>query len=219
MTASLSTSSCRRPAPARLTALAALGLALAMSMVQPAFAERADQAKPLVLEADNASYDDVKQIYTLTGNVVLTKGTMVLKSDAAELRTDPEGYQYAIATSKPGRQAYIRQKRDGVDEYIDGWGDRIEYDGKTEVNKLIGHARAARVSGVGAKILDEIRGAVITYDSRNEYYTATGGDNNTTAGNPSGRVRAVLSPRADASAPAASGAPLDLKPSTAPAKP
>nr|CAC19344.1 hypothetical protein [Cupriavidus necator] len=148
MTASLTTSSCRRTAPALMAAIAAIGLFLA----QPAFAERADQTKPLVLEADNASYDDVKQIYTLTGNVVLTKGTMVLKSDAAELRTDPEGYQYAIATSKPGRQAYIRQKRDGVDEYIDGWGDRIEYDGKSEINKLIGNARAARVSRVGAKI-------------------------------------------------------------------
>lgn len=199
-------------------ALAAIGVAFAVGLAQPAFAERADQGKPLVLEADNASYDDVKQIYTLTGNVVLTKGTMVLKSDAAELRTDPEGYQYAIATSKPGHQAYIRQKRDGVDEYIDGWGDRIEYDGKSEINKLIGNARAARVSGVGAKIIDEIRGAVITYDSRNEYYTATGGDNNAASGNTSGRVRAVLSPRADASAPAASGAPLDLKPS-APPKP
>lgn len=215
MTASLTTWSCRRLAPALLAATAALGLTLA----QPAFAERADQEKPLVLEADNASYDDVKQIYTLTGNVVLTKGTMVLKSDAAELRTDAEGYQYAIATAKPGRLAYIRQKRDGVDEYIDGWGDRIEYDGKSEINKLIGHARAARVSGVGAKIIDEIRGAVITYDSRNKFYTATGGDNNTTAGGSSGRVRAVLSPRADASAPAASGAPLNLKPSAAPAKP
>ncbi|WP_019449651.1 lipopolysaccharide transport periplasmic protein LptA [Cupriavidus sp. BIS7] len=214
MTASLTTLACRRTAPALLAAIAALGLTLA----QPVFAERADQTKPLVLEADNASYDDVKQIYTLTGNVVLTKGTMVLKSDAAELRTDPEGYQYAVATSKPGHQAYIRQKRDGVDEYIDGWGDRIEYDGKSEINKLIGNARAARVSGVGAKILDEIRGAVITYDSRNEFYTATGGENNTTAGNQSGRVRAVLSPRStQASAPA--GAPVDLRPSSQPAQP
>jgi lipopolysaccharide export system protein LptA len=32
---------------------------------------------------------------------------------------------------------------------------------------------------------------VITYDSRNEFYTATGGDNNASAGNPSGPRRAV----------------------------
>lgn len=212
MTASLTTLSCRRIVPALLAATAALGLSLA----QPAMAERADKDKPLVLEANNASYDDVKQIYTLTGNVVLTKGTMVLKSDAAQIRTDPEGYQYAVATANPGKQAYIRQKRDGVDEYIDGWGDRIEYDGRQEMSKLIGHARAARIAG--AKMVDEIRGAVITYDSRNEYYTAAGGDNNTSTGNPSGRVRAVLSPRAD-QASGAQAAPLELKPAPAPGKP
>ncbi|WP_342052814.1 MULTISPECIES: lipopolysaccharide transport periplasmic protein LptA [unclassified Cupriavidus] len=209
MTSSQTTPSRRRPAAVALLAMVA---ALGLSLAGPAHAERADRDKPLVLEADNASYDDVKQIYTLTGNVVLTKGTMVLKSDAAELRTDPEGYQYAIATAKPGRQAYIRQKRDGVDEYIDGWGDRIEYDGKQELSRLIGHARAARVAGT--KVIDEIRGALITYDSRNEFYTAAGGGDTTAAGAPSsGRVRAVLSPRADASAPAA---PLDLKPSPVP---
>ncbi|MGO4282210.1 MULTISPECIES: lipopolysaccharide transport periplasmic protein LptA [Cupriavidus] len=214
MTPSLTTLSCRRIVPALAVAIAALGATLA----QPALAERADKDKPLVLEANNASYDDVKQIYTLTGNVVLTKGTMVLKSDAAQIRTDPEGYQYAVATANPGRQAYIRQKRDGVDEYIDGWGDRIEYDGKQEMSKLIGHARAARIAG--AKTVDEIRGAVITYDSRNEYYTAAGGDNNTSTGNPSGRVRAVLSPRADpASGAAAPPPPLELKPAPAPGKP
>ncbi|MFC4520543.1 lipopolysaccharide transport periplasmic protein LptA [Cupriavidus pinatubonensis] len=209
MIASLSTLSRRRAAPVLLAAAAVLA-----ALAPPAaHAERADRDKPLVLEADNASYDDVKQIYTLTGNVVLTKGTMVLKSDAAEIRTDPEGYQYAVATAKGGKQAYIRQKRDGVDEYMDGWGDRIEYDGKQELSKLIGHARMVRLQG--AKLVDEIRGAVLTYDSRNEFYTAAGGGDNTSAGNPSGRVRAVLSPRQEASG-AAAAPPLDLKPAPAP---
>ncbi|WP_296228311.1 lipopolysaccharide transport periplasmic protein LptA [Ralstonia sp. UBA689] len=176
--------------------LRAAGLALAAVLLLPAlpaYAERADRDKPLVLEADNASYDDLKQVYHLTGNVVLTKGTMVLRSDEAELRTDPEGYNYAIATSKPGNLAFIRQKRDNVDEYIQGYGERIEYDGKQEISKLITRARMERLQG--ATQLDEIRGAVITYDGQKEFYTATGGAENTTAANPSGRVRAVLAPR------------------------
>ncbi|MCY1236058.1 Lipopolysaccharide export system protein LptA [compost metagenome] len=150
--------------------------------------------------------------------MVLTKGTMILKSDAAELRTDPEGYQFAVATAKPGKQAYIRQKREGVDEYIDGWGDRIEYDGKQEYSKLIGNARMARLQG--AKQVDEIRGAVLTYDSRKEFYTAAGGGSgDAAAANPSGRVRAVLSPRQDQKTGATGniGSPLDLKPAPAPA--
>lgn len=208
------TTSSRRIAVAALFALAA---AAGLAVSAPALAERADRDKPLVLEADNASYDDVKQVYTLTGNVVLTKGTMVLKSDAAEVRTDPEGYQYAVATSKPGRQAYIRQKRDNVDEYIDGWGDRIEYNGKVEIAKLIGNARMVRLEG--AKVADEIRGAVLTYDSRNEFYTATGGGGNATAGGPSGRVRAILSPRQNQAGADGSGSPVELKSSPPPAKP
>lgn len=201
----------RRLATAMLPAFAVAS----MLFVAPAQAEKADRDKPLVLEADNASYDDVKQIYTLTGNVVLTKGTMVLKSDAAEVRTDPEGYQFAVATSKPGgKQAYIRQKREGLDEYIDGWGDRIEYDGKQELSKLIGHARMARLQG--AKLVDEIRGAVLTYDSQKEFYTAAGGADNATPGSPSGRVRAVLSPR---QAQPSDQDAVELKPAPAPAKP
>jgi lipopolysaccharide export system protein LptA len=143
---------------------------------------------------------------------------MILKSDAAELRTDPEGYQFAVATAKPGRQADIRQKREGVDEYIDGWGDRIEYDGKQEFSKLIGNARMARLQG--AKLVDEIRGAVLTYDSRKEFYTAAGGGSgDAAAANPSGRVRAVLSPRQDQKpgTPGSVGSPLDLKSAPAPA--
>lgn len=206
-------------APCRLATalLSALAATFCLVLAVPAYAERADRDKPLVLEADNANYDDVKQVYTLTGNVVLTKGTMILKSDTAEVRTDPEGYQYAVATSKGGKQAYIRQKREGVDEYIDGWGDRIEYDGKQEMSKLIGNARMARLQG--AKQLDEIRGAQLTYDSRNEFYTATGGAS--APGGQSGRVRAVLSPRQNQAAGAgqSGSSPLDLKAAPAPSRP
>ena len=78
----------------RVAGLAPLALIAALLLpALPAHAERADRDKPLVLEADNASYDDVKQVYHLTGNVVLTKGTMVLRSDAAELRTDSGGHR------------------------------------------------------------------------------------------------------------------------------
>ena len=165
-----------------------------------------------MLEADNASYDDVKQVYTLTGNVVLTKGTMVLKSDAAELRTDPEGYQYAIATAAGQARLYppeARQRR-RVHRRL-GRPHRVRRQARHL--KLIGQARMARLAA--GKQIDEIRGAVITYDSNNEYYTASSsGDKGAVTS--SGRVRAVLSPRQPASAPAAP--PLELKPAPAPSK-
>lgn len=46
-----------------------------------AFAERADRDKPLQLEANKVSIDDAKKIQILEGDVVLIKGTMILKAD------------------------------------------------------------------------------------------------------------------------------------------
>jgi len=47
-------------------------------------AEKADREKPTTIDADRLSHDDQKQITTFTGNVVLTKGTLILRGDRME---------------------------------------------------------------------------------------------------------------------------------------
>ena len=42
---------------------------------------------------------------------------------------------------------------------------------------------------------DEVHGSVITYDGQKDFYTAKAGTDVAGPGNPSGRVRAMLSPR------------------------
>lgn len=174
----------RAPAVYLLAALALIALAA------PAQAERADRDKPLQFEADHARYDDLQQVYQLDGHVVLTKGTMVLRGDAAEVRVDPEGYQHAIARAKPGNLVMLRQKRDGTPNgYIEGYGDTADYDGKTETAWLTGHAKLRRLEG--SKMLDEIQGSKILYDSHNQTYAAQSGTNDSQ----DGRVRAVIIPQ------------------------
>ena len=57
----------------------------------------------------------------------------------------------------------------------------------------------------GSEVADEITGATIVWDNTSEIFKVEGGA--TSAANPTGRVRAVLSPRAEpASAPAAAAA-------------
>jgi lipopolysaccharide export system protein LptA len=187
-----------RPVFLSLRALRALAAAFAVlgALASPlAHAEHADRDKPLNIESDHMSYDDLKQVNIFTGNVTMTKGTILLKADRVEVTQDPEGYQYATAYYKPGGPlAYMRQKRDGVDEYIDGWGQTIYYNGKTEVATLTTQATLKRLAG-GTKVLDEIHGSVITYDTYNEVYTANSGADQVNANNPNGRVRATLAPR------------------------
>jgi len=180
--------------------LAALGL-MAVLTCQPAHAEKADRSKPLNVEADNGRYDDVKQLGIFTGNVVVTKGTMSMRAAHIEVRQSPDGAQFGIATAEEGKRAIFRQKREGLDEYIEGEGERIEYDGKADVVRFVNRAVIRRFRG--AVLADETAGSTIVYDNVAEVFNVVGGAAAATPTNPSGRVRAVLTPR---EVPAASGA-------------
>lgn len=191
--------------------LASLGLALALAVAAgPAVAERADRNKPMNVEADALRYDDLKQTSVFTGNVVVTKGTILIRGARIDVRQDPDGYQYGVVTAAPGKLAFYRQKREGVDEYIEGEGETIEYNGKTDQVKFIKRAEMRRIRG--GSLADEVVGSLITYDNTTDVFTVDGGPASPAIG---GRVRAVLTPKPAASGPAASGAPpAQLRPST-----
>jgi lipopolysaccharide export system protein LptA len=151
------------------------------SLGPQAFAERADKTKAAVIIADRSSGDDLKQTQLFTGDVVLTKGTIILRADQLTTRQDPEGYNYGTAlATKPGKLAYFKQKREGVDEYIEGQAERIDYDEKTDTVKLCNRAVVKRL--VAGRDADESRGDCIDYNSRTEVAgnTSNGRDRRTT---------------------------------------
>lgn len=190
---------------------APLLLSLALFLwVHPAGAEKADRNKPMNVEADALRYDDLKQISVFSGNVVVTKGTIVIRGARVEVRQDPEGYQYGVVTAEPGKLAFYRQKREGVDEFVEGESQTIEYDGKADRVKFIKQAELRRLRG--GTLSDEMVGSLITYDNNNDVFSVDGGPGSPA---PGGRVRAVLAPRPGASAAAAPAAPAALlRPST-----
>ena len=189
---------------------AILTLTLAVAFLAPgAQAERADRAKPMNVEADSLRYDDVNQTSVFTGRVVVTKGTIIIRGAKVDVKQDPEGYQFGVVTAEPGKRAFFRQKRDNVDEYIEGEGDTIEYDGRADRVKFIGRAEMRRYRGTA--VSDETSGALITYDNTTDQFAVDGNPGGATPANPGGRVRATLAPRPGASAPApapAASAPL-----------
>ncbi|HWI14045.1 MAG TPA: lipopolysaccharide transport periplasmic protein LptA [Burkholderiales bacterium] len=158
----------------------------------PAYAEKADREKPINLEADRVTVDDAKQLATFEGNVVLTQGTLTIRGNRMEVRQDAEGFRQGTTW---GNLAYFRQKRDGYDEYIEGWAERIEYDSKADKVQLFTRAMLKR----GA---DEVRGNYISYDATTEFFQVIGGGTKAaSAGNPQGRVRAVMQPKPKAAPP------------------
>src|SRR3954465_14052127 len=111
---------------------------LSSAVVHSVHAEKADADKPTNVEANQMAYDDIKQINTFTGSVVLTRGTLIMKADRMVVTQDPAGYQFATLYAAPGGLATFRQKRDGGPNlWIEGYAaDRIEYDSKTEIAKF-----------------------------------------------------------------------------------
>src|SRR5688572_11527496 len=125
---------------ADLTRSALRGLVLLMlgaALAVPAYAEKADRAKPIHLEADRVTVDDLKQIATFTGNVVLTQGTMILRGDRMQVTQDKSGFKHGTVW---GNLAYFRQKREGFDEFIEGWSERIEYDSRADKVQMFNRA-------------------------------------------------------------------------------
>ena len=47
---------------------------------------------------------------------------MMIRAARIEVRQTPDGYHYGVATAAPGKLAFFRQKRDGVDEFDRGRG-------------------------------------------------------------------------------------------------
>lgn len=175
-----------------------------------AWAEKADRQQPMTIAADEQSTIDLlKQVVVFKGNVQINQGTIAIRADRVEVRQTPEGLYQATATGGPGGNASFRQKRDGVDEYIEGRAERVEYDGRSDQVHFIGRAVVRRLRG--ATPADEVTGDRISYDNVAERFSVQGGASNVTAVNPSGRVRAVLTPRAAAASappPAEPAAPL-----------
>lgn len=164
---------------------ASCALLCALALAPPAGAELSDRDKPINLEADRMEIDDAKKVATLTGNVIVTQGTLVLRAERMVLTQDADGFQKGVAYGNP---ATFRQKREGFDEYIDGSAQRMEYDGNSEKLELFDRA-VVRKGG------EEVRGNYISYNARTEFYQASGSGKDATGKETPGRVRAIIIPK------------------------
>lgn len=169
---------------ARIRLLAAIAAGALLLAAQPLRAEKADREKPINIESDRVSVDDAKQIANFEGRVVLTQGTLIIRGDRMEVRQDAQGFKTGITW---GNLAYFRQKREGYDEHIEGWAERIEYDGRADKVQMFNRASMKKTGG------DEVRGNYISYDANTEFFQVNGGTSPSQAGD--SRVRAVLQPK------------------------
>ena len=185
----------------KILAFAALSLA---SLA--ATAERADSLKQAQVDFDKGFLDEVTQTRTLTGNVVLTRGTLLIKSDKAVMKESPEGYMILVLTAAAGQardlppEARRRSRTCGTE----GQAQRIEYDERTDLVKLFSQRRGPASSRAPGVTQREWTGAFISYDNRSEQCRSCRNDASGDNKPGGGRSTIIIAPRrtAPAAAPA-----------------
>jgi lipopolysaccharide export system protein LptA len=183
------------PALRRIVCLAALWPAL-LGLASVAQAERADRGKPMEIESDGkqaATVDLKNKLTTISGNVVISQGTLRIRADKVEVREEVPGRFHATALGTAEQPAVFRQKRDRVDEFVEAEALRVEYDGATERVRFVGQARLRVVRPNGPP--DEASAAVISYDQRSDTIVFEGGAASAPGSTP-GRAKLVFIPRA-----------------------
>ena len=169
-----------------------IALVLATSMTNQVRAEKADQDKPIILEAEKVSVNDVQQVYDLEGGLLLTKGSILITGEKGNIKVDPEGYEYIDVQGSPGTTASFRQRREGIaDEFMQGRGQTVTYNAKTELLILTGDANLKRLNNM--QMLDQLRGWKIDYNDITQRYQVYPPANAKAEDLP--LARALLSPR------------------------
>lgn len=185
-----------------------LALFALLTLVAPlAHAEKADREKPINLEADSISMDDINKVQVLEGNVILTQGTMQILTSKLVVTQDIDGFQKGVATGGANGLARFKQKREGRDEYIEGEAERIVHDARSEKTEFF-------VRGWVKSGQDEVKGHYISYDALTEQYLVHNGagDTKTAKGAAQARVRAIIQPKGKNAPAENTGEPLTLKP-------
>ena len=150
-----------------------IGFTLSLLVLSPiANAEKADQDKPIILEAEKVSVNDVQQVYDLKGQVLLIKGSIIVTGEDGHIQVDPEGYELVDVKGSADTTASFRQRREGpADEFIQGRGTQVTYNAKTEILTITGNASLKR--SLNMQMLDQLQGWKIEYDDIKERYRVT----------------------------------------------
>lgn len=140
-------------------------LAAVLALAAPgAAAESSDREKEIVVGADRLTADDANRTSTFEGNVVVTQGTMRITAARVTVKEDAQRHKLYVADGSP---VTFRQKRDKVEEWVEGKAERAEFDDRNDVLKLYSNARVKSNQ-------NEISGDFISYDMKREVAEVSG---------------------------------------------
>ena len=157
---------------------------LVLALAGPAWAEKGDREKEIVVGADRLVADDANRTSTFEGNVIVTQGTMRMTAAKVTVKEDAQRHKFYVANGSP---VTFRQKRDNVDEWVEGFAARAEFDDRNDVLKLYDNARVKSNQ-------NELTGDFISYDMKREVAEVSGAAPGKAVPANAGRVKVIIIP-------------------------
>jgi len=174
------------------------GLVLCAALALPfaVHAKTGDRNQPMTTsQASVNGFNAPNTITTLTGNVVITQGSMKAKGDIAQLHLDADSQVSRIVMK--GRPAHIQQLDDN-NHLMTGEAPTLDYDNINGIAVLQPNAVVTQ-EGMGEAHADKL-----TYNTQTAYFTGTGNVSMTYV--PKQRQADNASPAASVPAPASTAA-------------
>ena len=128
-----------------------------------ALADRSDSTKPMNFSSSSANMDDLRKTYQYVGHVRMTQGTRLLTADKVSIKQDAAGFSKSIAYGSAQKLAYVKQRENDGKGWMEGWGERIEYNDRTDTFVFFDQAHIKTST-------DDAKGEVIIYDNVTERY-------------------------------------------------
>jgi lipopolysaccharide export system protein LptA len=186
--------------------LAACSMAMLPTLV---VAKKSDRQQPMNYAANQTdAYNAPNTVTTLTGNVKVTQGTLLLTGDVAKLYMDADTQiSHIVVTGKP---AHIQQL-DENNNLMTGDGAELDYDNVNAIAVLIGGA-VVKQQGRG-----EFHGDKLTYNTETSQITGQANGDGLVHGVFLPKPQPAKAPAAGKPARAAASAPVVPVPVSAPA--
>ena len=143
--------------------LLAVLLAAVLAFPMPSLADRNDSSKPMDFKSQRAHMDDLHKTYNYVGQVRMNQGTRQLTADKVVIKQDAAGFSKSVATGTAQKLAHVKQRENDGKGWMEGWGERIEYDDRTDKIFFFDQARIKTST-------DDAKGDVIIYDNVTERY-------------------------------------------------
>ena len=141
-----------------------------LSLLAPVFlfsgsvlADKNDSTKPMNFSSNSANMDDLRKTYHDVGHVRMTQGSRLLTSDKVSIQQDAAGFSKSIAYGSAQKLAYVKQRENDGKGWMEGWGERIEYNDRTDTFVFFDQAHIKTST-------DDAKGDVIIFDNVTERY-------------------------------------------------